>query len=71
MMSRGKKRTVWAIKHRHGVSLINAKTGVQAVRRAAILLGKTASPFVVMDDQDQNIAMAKIEGAEVLDVVAR
>lgn len=61
-------RKIWAVTHKQGTSLIKAHHGAQAIHRARILLGDSLGPFVVPRGQDQLIAIARIEGAEVLSI---
>lgn len=59
-------KKIWAVDHRLGVSLIEARTGATAIKRAAYLLGATAGPFTIQPNQPQACAWAKAMGAAIL-----
>lgn len=62
----GMTRKVWAIKHRLGVSLVEARSGVKAARKAEQLMGECAGPYEVLRNQDLEIVGAKAMGARIL-----
>jgi len=56
---------IYAIEHRLGLSLIEARTPQAAIRKAEQRFGTRASPFIIPEDQAQQIACAKALGAGV------
>ena len=61
----GTTRTTWAIHHRLGVSLVRARSGVQAAAKAKRLFGDCAAPYTILKNQDQEIIYAQAMGARI------
>lgn len=58
---------VYAVNHAFGVSLIRARTGEAAVRRAQRQFGLEGAPYRLAPDQESAIAWAKSFNAMVIE----